>query len=141
MKEIPKEDKSCGAIVFTRMDGQIQYVLIESKKGIYGFPKGHVENSETETETALREVFEETRLTVELIDGFRIEDHYIISNTKVARKVVYFLGYFQNQNFKHPEEELSGIALLPYAEAMNLLPFDSLKRILTAANRHISLEL
>ena len=60
-------EKSCGAIVYTKDHGDILYVIIRSKGGIYGFPKGHMEGNETEAETAFREIFEETGLTVKLI--------------------------------------------------------------------------
>lgn len=36
-------EKSCGAVVFIRMNNEIQYLLIRNLTGIYGFPKGHVE--------------------------------------------------------------------------------------------------
>ena len=34
-------EKSCGAIVYTHENSTIKYVIIRSKEGIYGFPKGH----------------------------------------------------------------------------------------------------
>lgn len=36
-------EKSCGAVVFTKIDSEIKYLLVSNKEGIYGFPKGHVE--------------------------------------------------------------------------------------------------
>ena len=45
-------EKSCGAIVFTKENQQIKYVIVCSKEGIYGFPKGYMEGAETEIETA-----------------------------------------------------------------------------------------
>ena len=62
-----KHEKSCGAVVFTKIDGEIKYLLISNIGGVYGFPKGHVECDETEAETALREVYEETHLKINLI--------------------------------------------------------------------------
>lgn len=62
-------EKSCGAIVYTCENSTIKYVIIRSKEGIYGFPKGHIEGTEGEIETALREISEETGLTVRLIVG------------------------------------------------------------------------
>jgi ADP-ribose pyrophosphatase YjhB (NUDIX family) len=71
------QEKSCGAIVFTRQEGQLLYVLVQEASGAYSFPKGHMECGETEMQTALREIREETGLEVRL-------DH--------------FLGIFHNHN-------------------------------------------
>ena len=70
-------EKSCGAVVFTRVDGDIKYVIIQSLAGYYGFPKGHMEAGESEKQTALREVYEETGLTVHILDDFRYVDAYM----------------------------------------------------------------
>lgn len=67
-----RKEKSCGAIAFTRNSNQIMYILVKDKKGFWGFPKGHVEKNETEVQTAKREVYEETGLDVEFLNGFRI---------------------------------------------------------------------
>ena len=64
------KEKSCGAVIFTRDEEDLKFVLIKNLEGSYGFPKGHVEDNETEEETALREVKEEVGLDVEIIDGF-----------------------------------------------------------------------
>ena len=54
-----KLEKSCGAVVYTLKNGKPQYVIVQSLEGFYGFPKGHIENNETEKETAIREIYEE----------------------------------------------------------------------------------
>lgn len=131
-------EKSCGAVVFTRIDGKILYLMVLSLQGTYGFPKGHVEGNETETETALREIREETGLHVRLMDGFKATDQYPISSKKeTVKQVVYFLGTFENQTPVFPKEEIAGICLAAYDEAMALLQFESLKRILKEANDHL----
>ena len=55
-----EQEKSCGAIVYNRSDGQIKYLLIkhnthQNKGGHWDFPKGHKENDETDQQTAVRE--------------------------------------------------------------------------------------
>ena len=132
-----KYEKSCGAVVFTEADGEIKYLLISSLEGIYGFPKGHVEGNETETETALREVYEETNLKVELIDGFRTTTEYFMPTKEAVKQVVYFLGRFENQNVVYQKEELSGACLVNYLDAMEMLQFDNSKRILKEANDYL----
>ena len=132
-------EKSCGAIVYTKDNGNIQYVIIRSKDGFYGFPKGHVEENETEAETALREVAEETGLTIMLIPGFRTEDTYaFIRNGETRIKhIVYFLGEYSGQTPAAQETELSGVYLLNYEAAMSVFQFDSSKRLLTDAHHFL----
>ena len=131
-------EKSCGAVVFTTMDGEIKYLLISNLQGIYGFPKGHVQDNETEVETALREVYEETNLRIKLIEGFRTTDEHVIPRKKdTIKQIDYFLGVFENQEVIYQKEELSGAYLVSYAEAMELFQFESSRRILTEANAYL----
>ena len=131
-------EKSCGAVVFTRSDNKIQYLLIRNLSGIYGFPKGHVEPGETEEETALREILEEVGLKITLVSGFRSEDeHPIPQKENTIKQIVYFLGEYHNQEFTFQKEELSEALLIDYETAMSLFQFDSSKRILTEANNFL----
>ena len=131
-------EKSCGAVVFTRSNGKIRFLLISNLEGIYGFPKGHVEAGETEEQTALREVFEEVGLTVNLIAGFRSKDeHPIPQKENTIKQITYFLGEYSNQEFTYQKEELSNALLVDYETAMSLFQFDSSKRILTEANNFL----
>lgn len=67
-----KFEKSCGAIVYRKTQNQIDLLLIKNRYGgHWSFPKGHVEGAETEMQTALREVKEETGLDISIQDGFR----------------------------------------------------------------------
>lgn len=129
-------ERSCGAVVFTRQSGGIKYVIIRSKEGFYGFPKGHMEADETEEETALREIKEETGLSVSLINGFRTEDtHPFLKKAQEKIKhITYFLAEFSNQTPVAQEAELSGIFLMDYGTAMAAFQFESSKRILTEAH-------
>lgn len=128
-------EKSCGAVVFTRENGQVKYLLVANLEGIYGFPKGHVEAGETETATALREVREETGLMVRLIDGFRTTDeHPIPQKVNTMKQVVYFLGEYAGQEVACQQEELSGAYLVSYEEAMGMFQFESSRRVLTEAH-------
>ena len=85
-------EKSCGAIVYRESDIEIEFLAIKSKSnGDWGFPKGHMENGETEEQTAKREVFEETGLKVTLVDEFRTTAKYTMPNG-ISKEVVYFIG-------------------------------------------------
>ena len=135
-----KREKSCGGVVFTRINGQLLYLLIRSRQGVYGFPKGHMERGETERETALREIREETGLTVKLLGGFRETDLYSIHRNgaqSAVKLVVYYLGEFHGQE-PHPQEsEVSEILLLPYEDALERLSFISARNLLKKAESRL----
>lgn len=131
-------EKSCGAVVFTIVNNEIKYLLIRNKHGIYGFPKGHVENNETEIETALREVKEEVGLDVTLLADFRTTDEHLIPQKEnVMKQIIYFLGEYYNQDFTYQKEELSGALLVNYEEALSLFQYESSKRILKEADEFL----
>ena len=134
-----KYEKSCGAVVFTRTTAGTEYVIIRSLEGYYGFPKGHCEAGETEEETALREIREETGLTVRLIPGFRLTDVYPIPKLPgVMKQVVYFLAEYAQQEIQSQKEELSDACLMTYETAIRKLYWESSKVILTKANDYLS---
>lgn len=131
-------EKSCGAVVYTIVNNKIMYLLIQNLSGIYGFPKGHMENNETEIDTALREVFEEVGIKVELIDGFKTLDEHLIPQRKnTLKKIVYFLGKYENQEIKTQKEEILNALLVDFETALSLFQFESSKRILKEANDYL----
>lgn len=131
-------EKSCGAVVYTKENGNIRYLLIQNLVGVYGFPKGHMEGDETEIQTALREVKEEVGLDVELIEGFRTTDsHPIPQRVDVIKDITYFLGYYENQTPVFQKEELTSAKLYSFEEAIALFQYESTKRILTEANEFL----
>ena len=124
-------EKSCGAVVFTRRNGGIKYVIIQSLEGYYGFPKGHMEAGEKEVETALREIYEETGLKVHILDGFRCEDeHPIPSKPGVMKRIIYFAAEYEDQQLRHQLEELMSVKLMTFEEAMDAFQWESSRRIL-----------
>ena len=88
-----KQEKSCGALVYRVRQNAVELLLLKHRfGGHWSFPTGHVESGETECETALREVKEETGLTIDLQEGFRqCVEYYPKPNVK--KQVVYFLGH------------------------------------------------
>ena len=135
-----RHEKSCGAVVICTEGGARRYVLTRSLKGVWGFPKGHMEGQETEHRTALREIREETGLNVSFIKGFRRTDEYMILRKDapaIDKQVVYFLARYERQTPVPQETEVSRIELFDYDGAMKRLTFDSSRRILAAAQRFL----
>ena len=98
-------EKSCGALIFYRNKQGVRVLLVKNHNGRYwSFPKGHMELNETEKETAVREIKEETNLDVKIIDGFReVSDYCPFGNIK--KRVVFFLAQaFTDDVVDQPEE-------------------------------------
>lgn len=53
---------SAGGLVYRKTHGVIQIVMIKDSYGKWTFPKGHVQEGESYTRAAVREIFEETGL-------------------------------------------------------------------------------
>ncbi|MCJ7793867.1 NUDIX domain-containing protein, partial [Candidatus Bathyarchaeota archaeon] len=65
-------EKSCGAVVFIKKDASTNYLLLNYAAGHWDFVKGNVEPNESEKETVIRELKEETSITnAQFIDGFK----------------------------------------------------------------------
>ena len=125
-----KKEKSCGVIIFC----DDEYLIIKhSSVGHWDFPKGHVEEGETELQTAQREVFEETGLKAKLIDGFKEETNYY-TRPGVFKTVVWFLGFVVNKKVKCQEGEISDHKWLKFEDALKQLTFANAKEILKKAN-------
>ena len=84
--------KSCGVLPYRKSNGKREYLIVyEQFSQCWSLPKGHMEAGETETQTALRELFEETGLTAVINAAVSAAIEYPIS--PIARKqVVFFPG-------------------------------------------------
>lgn len=134
-----KYEVSAGAVVFTEVDGVRKYVIICSREGYYGFPKGHIEAGETEIDAALREIYEEVGLQVTILPDFRVVDEHEIPNKKgVIKRIVYFAARYEGQEICYQKEELSDASLMTFDEAMRVFQFENSKRILTEADAFVS---
>ena len=130
-------EKSCGAIVYrTRADGVIEYlVLYQHRSGTWSLPKGHIATGETEQETALREVWEETGLNVVLQDGFRRELSYTVS-AKALKHVVFFLAQAKGE-LSLGENEISDYIWAEKSAAIRRLGGRNMGKVVEAAEAFI----
>ncbi len=83
--------KSCGVIPVRENQGQKEYLILQQGNGSWSFPKGHMESGESEEQTALRELLEESGLTAELVPDTRVTCEYVIPPF-IKKQVVLFLG-------------------------------------------------
>jgi bis(5'-nucleosidyl)-tetraphosphatase len=125
-----KFEKSCGAVVFRKEGSELLFLVIRHKNGgHWGFPKGHVEEEETEHETALREIQEETGLKVTLLEGFRSGMKYS-PLPNVTKEVIFFVGKAEESDFKIQLSEVLECHWADYGDACKLLTHENSKKML-----------
>ncbi len=126
-------EKSCGALVVRRQEDNYYILMIRHKAGgNRSFPKGHMEKGETEYETALREVMEETSSRIAIVSDFRSTVTYRPS-PGVMKEVVYFLAFTTNADIKAREGEIAEVEWVPLEQAEDCLAYENDKTVFRAA--------
>ena len=129
-------EKSCGAVIF-RKDADWNVLLIRHAKGRHiSFPKGHVEPGETESQTAEREILEETGLRVKVDRRFRAENRYNI-RPDTQKLVVIFAALTDHAEITPQPEEIAEAFWLPVEEAATRLTYERDRKIMRDAFAHI----
>ena len=96
-----------------------------------------MEGSETEMDTARREISEETGLQPAFLSGFcHREEYHLSEKPGTWKRVTYFLAEFENQSLVAQESEIRNILLLPYEQAYSLFPYENTRQVLAAAHAH-----
>ena len=127
-----KHEKSCGAVLFREENGCREYLLLRSVGGHWTMCKGHVEGQETEHETAVREIREETALFVEFVENFREVITYS-PKPDCMKDVVFFLARVAGGTLTCQPEEVAEAWFLPYTDAAERLTHPSDRSVLQKA--------
>ena len=131
-----KYEKSCGAVVYRFQDGRLFFLVEHMIQGHTSIPKGHVEGNETEAETAVREIREETNLRVRLDTAFRRETRYS-PYEGIEKQVVFFTAEALSSDMKNQESEVSSLEWLPSEEAALAMTYDSDREVLSQAETYL----
>lgn len=140
-----RRDVSAGVIVFRRDPDGCRFLLLLSKltkRPLWEFPKGGVDEGETLLQAALRELHEETGIAesqVTIVDGFEHKEDYRFTSGKdedrvfVRKAVTYFLGEVAVSEVRLSAHEASEFAWLSLTEARTKLRYAARRRMLDAA--------
>lgn len=121
-----KHEKSCGCIV---MNDNNQVLLVLHNAGHWGLPKGHMEDGETEVETAIREVKEETNIDVIVNEKFRYTMEYS-PKEDVWKEVVFFLAHSVSDHEEAQLEEVSEVKWFELDSAIENITYENAKELL-----------
>ena len=131
--------KSCGAIIIHKSgENNYKVLLVKNHNGRYwSFPKGHVEKGETEEETAIREIKEETGLDVEIVDSFREVSDYCPFG-RIKKRVVFFMAQTFSTNVVVQKEEIDSYIWVDLYDVHNKCTYDNDLRVIKKARANIS---
>jgi bis(5'-nucleosidyl)-tetraphosphatase len=125
-------EKSCGAVIYLRKEEQTKYLLLNYAARHWDFVKGNVESGESEKETVLRELKEETAITdATFIKDFRenITYFYRRQGLTVHKEVVFFIIETHTEKVELSFEHI-GYIWLDYKHALEKLTFKNAKDVL-----------
>ena len=130
-------ESSCGAVIFRDTEKERKFLLIRNRRSAHwGFPKGHIELGESEEDTAIREVYEETGLNIKIIPGFVKKSEYTIQG-KIEKSVSIFLAETVETDYKLQEEEIEECDWYNFDDALRILNYENDKYILTEAKKFL----
>jgi bis(5'-nucleosidyl)-tetraphosphatase len=128
-------EKSCGAVVFLK-NSEVNYLLLRYGAGHWDFVKGNVEPNESEKDTVIRELREETGIVdAQFIADFRekIDYFYRRQGATIHKEVIFFLIETHTETVELSYEHV-GYTWLNYQRAMEKLTFKNAKDVLQKAH-------
>lgn len=113
-------EKSCGCIVFDKD----KVLLVKHNEGHWDFPKGHMEENETEVQTAIREVKEETNIDVEVNSKHRYTINYK-PKENVFKEVVFWVAKKKSEEIIPQDSEIQKVEWVNIEKAIDLITYDN----------------
>ena len=139
-------EKSAGIIVYRQHHQEgLQFLVMYHNGSYWNFPKGHVEEGESELEAAVRELKEEAGLAgVKVIDGWRQQTGYLFKETHgnksgqwIKKEVALYLARAPEKAEPRISFEHNGYAWLTAVMAAKYLKFKNSREILAEAESFI----
>jgi len=129
------EATSCGGVVIFRGKILLLYKNVRNKYEGWVLPKGTVEAGEEHTETALREVLEETGVKAKIVKYIDKSQYSFSTVSEEIEKDVYWYLMTADSYYSKPQKDefFMDSGYYKYHEAFHLLKFTNERQILEKA--------
>ena len=118
-------------------NSEVKFLLLHYEAGHWDFVKGNVEPNESEQETVIRELREETRITdAKFIEDFKekIDYFYRRQGVTIHKEVIFFLMETHTETVTISFEHV-GYIWLNYQQAKEKLTFKNARDVLQKAHK------
>ena len=136
-----REDRSFGIVPLRRNQGVWDVFLVQHRHGHWSLPKGHPENTETPLDTAKRELYEETGLSVvQLLEEMPLVEHYQFrrGDQLIQKTVEYFIAEVGGKEQIAFRELQQGVWAPLQSTAQELASFPQMKLMLKQVDQILS---
>lgn len=122
---------SYGIIPIKKNRAQWRFLMVLHQSGFWAFPKGHPEPEETHEQTAIRELKEETNLSVvKFFSDKTFKESYIYHfNKELINKTVYYYIAEVRGRSKPQQEEICECRWVSAEEALKLITYPEMKSL------------
>jgi 8-oxo-dGTP pyrophosphatase MutT (NUDIX family) len=133
-------EQSIGAVIKYHASADSQsseFLLLKNRRGFWGFPQGHKERGESEIQTLVREVFEETGIRDLEIQSYIGEIRYSYfkgDGMKSEKEVRFYFATTPTKQVKISIEH-ADFRWVTLADALNMIDHAKLKLILGKGHR------
>ncbi len=142
-----RHETSAGGLIWRRSPaGEIECVLVKpSGKDFWALPKGHVEQGESIAEAAVREVREETGLTIadpqplgEISYVYSFRENPGAPLARIFKRVHFFLMRMQGGDTSRHDHEIDQVDWLGLEQAIRRVSFENERRLIVKAGTMLS---
>lgn len=146
-KPVQKEKKydqmSVGGVIYRKENNDYKFVLILDAYGRWTFPKGKIAHAESEEETVVRELREETGLQKLKVIVYLDEKAVTVNNPNEkpqSKLIKYYLVEAEDNKIKVPDvKELQDVQWFTKDEALDTIGYPNAKDVFSQALRNLKL--